>query len=217
MLRKDWWGGGDGAFAGGGMSTIFRDVLLNGMAALAGLAIILLAAVNVPGDQAKKDTVPPGNITVEIYWPKEHDTDVDLWVRGPTGQPVGYSNKGGEHYNLLRDDMGNTNEDDPINYEVTYSRGIPVGRHCVNLHLYSNSSGVLPISVKVTIKISKGNAGSDAKGGGTPVLISDVQLPTKGKEVNVFCFKTDENGDMVKGKNAVFQSDAICLRSPTGC
>ena len=61
---------------------------------------------------------------------------VDLWVKAPDDIPVGYSNRGGLFFNLLRDDLGVYKDPTPINYEVAYSRGINPGEHIVNLHLY---------------------------------------------------------------------------------
>jgi len=197
---------------GDGIPTIFRDTLFSGMGALAGLAIVILAAVNPVGKDAESTSVPPGNITIQTYWPDDIDADVDTWVKGPEGAPVGYSNKGGEHYNLLRDDLGIRSEDDPVNFEVVYSRGLPAGGHCVNIHLYSNKSGVLPIKVKVTVTVTKGNAGG-VKGGGDPALVTDVLLRTEGEEVNVFCFVITKQGDL--DTSEVYQSNAVKLRSPS--
>ena len=45
----------------------------------------------------------------------------------PDDIPVGYSNKGGLFFNLLRDDLGIYKDNSPVNYEVSYSRGISKG------------------------------------------------------------------------------------------
>lgn len=216
-MRRRWFGGDDETLADDGVSTVFRDTFLNGAGALLAFVVVLLTLMNPPTEEVSELTVPPGNIIIEAYWPNELNADVDLWVKGPEGSPVGYSNKGGTHYNLLRDDLGKQSDDDPVNYEVTYSRGIPVGGHCVNLHLYSNRSNVLPIPVKVTVKLAQGEVGGNMKGSGSPVLITDVKLSATGKERNVFCFVTNKEGKIETGKDAVYQSDAICLRSPSGC
>ena len=50
--------------------------------------------------------------------------------KAPDDIPVGYSNKGGLFFNLLRDDLGKYKDNSPINYEVSYSRGISEG----NIH-----------------------------------------------------------------------------------
>lgn len=205
-----------GIFDDDGVSTAFKDTYLNMMAAFFILALVFLAGVNVPGSEKVKESDPPGNVMIEIYWPEELNTDVDLWVKGPEGPPIGYSNKGGVHYNYLRDDLGRTVKEDLINYELSASRGLPKGPHCANVHLYSNTSGILPVHVTATVKISKGE-GEDIKGGGIPVLITEVDLPSVGKEKNLFCFALDEKGDIITdGDLKPFSSDEIRLRSFTG-
>ena len=81
---------------------------------------------------------------VEVRWPDQLDSDVDLWVQAPGDVPVGYSNKGGAIFNLLRDDLGQRADATGMNYEVSYSRGIPPGEYMVNVHLYRNAAGVMP-------------------------------------------------------------------------
>ncbi len=197
---------------------IANDALSNVIGGLFALCVLFLVLVNTPGREEVLKSDPPGNILIEIYWDETLDADVDLWVRGPEGSPVGYSNKGGEHYNYLRDDLGRTAKDDPINYEMSASRGLPKGPHCANVHLYSNRSGILPVHVKATVKIAKGAPGENAKGGGTPLLKREISLSAVGKERNLFCFTLDENGDIIEqGKLKPFTSDQICLRSPKGC
>lgn len=170
-----------------GESTFLQDVQSNGFGTIAFLLISIMALINTPGKENVSGATIPGNILIEAYWPDQLDVDVDLWVMGPDAKPVGYSNKGGQYYNLLRDDLGRKSKDDPVNYELTTSRGIPVGGHCVNLHLY-DSGGVLPIPVKVTVKIQRELPGSaSSKDGGAPVLVSEVVLKAQGEEVNVFC------------------------------
>ncbi|RVC14735.1 hypothetical protein EN884_16150, partial [Mesorhizobium sp. M7A.F.Ca.AU.001.01.1.1] len=87
-------------------SVAYRDVLLNtilGLVMIIGI-VALLIQVKKAVEQAAAE--PPGNMIVHAVWP-QGDTDVDLWVDGP-GElvPVGYSNKGGLLWNLLRDDLG---------------------------------------------------------------------------------------------------------------
>jgi hypothetical protein len=81
-----------------------------------------------------------------MRWPDAADTDVDLWVQGPGDVPVGYSNKGGRLFNLLRDDLGLQSDAAKINYESSFSRGIVEGEYVINVHLYKS---------KYTVSISK--------------------------------------------------------------
>ena len=50
-----------------------------------------------------------------------------LWVRAPQDRPVGFVNQGARIFNLLRDDLGAEGDATDLNYEVSYSRGIPAG------------------------------------------------------------------------------------------
>ena len=200
-----------------GVGIAFRDVLFNGIGALLVVALVLFVLINPPTNEKEADPPPAGEIKIEIYWDNDLHADVDLWVKGPKGPPVGYSNKGGLHYNLHRDDLGKFPEDDPINYEFTSSRGIPAGPHCVNVHLFSNGSGELPVNVKVTAKIVKPDTQGVIKNSGGPDLVADVALEKVKQERNAFCFVTNESGDIESGDENFYQSDAICLRSPAGC
>lgn len=195
-------------------NTFFHDVLTNGLGAIAFFAILLLVLINKPGQENVAGSTLPGNILVEVFWPDKQDADVDAWVVGPEGPPVGYSNKGGKHYNLLRDDLGSDHDRDPVNYELVTSRGIPPGGHCVNVHLYGNASGAFPVPVKVSVKVQPDNPGSSpTKVQAAPILTSNVELRAVGQEINVFCFLLNEEGQYVKEKT--FSDKHVLLRSPS--
>src|SRR2546421_487736 len=76
--------------------------------ALAYLVIGALALAHVAktDEEQSKGQTPPGNVIVEMFWDKAIDADVDLWVQAPGDVPVGYSNKSGVIFNLVRDDLG---------------------------------------------------------------------------------------------------------------
>ena len=84
--------------------TVFRDVILLALLGFVAIVVLLLPHVN-PDAEDKEAGVSPasGNVVVEIHWPDGLNTDVDLWVQAPGDVPVGYSNKGGRIFNLLRD------------------------------------------------------------------------------------------------------------------
>jgi hypothetical protein len=133
--------------------TVFRDVIMLALAGFVAMVILLLPHLNPPGQAAEQTTEPPGNVIVELRWPDELDSDVDLWVEAPGDTPVGYSNKGGAIFNLLRDDLGKRADATGLNYEVSYSRGIPEGEYTVNVHLYRNAANVFPIPVTVVTSV----------------------------------------------------------------
>jgi hypothetical protein len=122
------------------------------------------------------------------------DTDVDLWVEAPGDVPVGYSNKGGVIFNLLRDDLGGQSDVTDINYEVSYSRGVPAGEYTVNAHLYRDISGRLPIPISVSVSV-KPTPQIAAK----RILTTKLELQHQGQEITAFRFSLDEDGNLVPG------------------
>jgi hypothetical protein len=174
--------------------TVFRDVIMLALAGFVAMVLLLLPHLNPPGEVAKENTQPPGNVIVEVRWPDELDCDVDLWVEAPGDVPVGYSNKGGVIFNLLRDDLGKRADATGMNYEVSYSRGIPAGEYTVNLHLYRNTTGVLPVPVTVVTSVKK-----SSKESARQLLASNVELVREGEELTVYRFKLSADGDLVPG------------------
>jgi hypothetical protein len=174
--------------------TVFRDVVMLALVGFVAVVVMLLPHLNPPGAKTADNMSPPGNVIVEIRWPDEVDADVDLWVQAPGDVPVGYSNKGGVVFNLLRDDLGNRLDVTGLNYETSYSRGIEPGEYAVNLHLYRNPSGVSPIPVTVVTSVKR-----NAKETARQLLASDVLLVNEGEEVTVYRFGLSEDGNLVAG------------------
>ena len=173
--------------------TVFRDVIMLALLGFITIVILLLPHVNPPVD-ANEASQPPGNVIVELRWPDHLDADVDLWVEAPGDAPVGYSNKGGRIFNLLRDDLGHDNDATKLNYEVAYSRGIPAGEYTVNLHLYRSKHRYLPIPAVVAVGI-KADRNADL----LPIATGNVELVRVGQEITVVRFTIDERGMLVPG------------------
>lgn len=173
--------------------TVFRDVIMLALAGFVVIVLLLLPHLNPPAEAGKEPIAPPGNLVVEIRWPDELDVDMDLWVQAPGDTPVGFSNKGGDIFNLLRDDRGHLNDVSNLNYEVSYSRGIPEGEYTVNLHFYTarqELSAPVPVEVIVSIKASDS---APAK----QILASKAEVASVGDEITVFRFNLNENGRLV--------------------
>ncbi len=173
--------------------TVFRDVIFLALAGFIAIVLLLLPHLNPPA-KAEEESPSPGNVIVEIRWPDELNTDVDLWVEAPGDIPVGYSNKGGMVFNLLRDDLGLHADFSGLNYEVSYSRGTPAGDYTVNLHLYRDLSGSLPVPVTVVVSV-KPSPEQAAK----QILATKVALKREGQELTAFRFALDESGRLVRG------------------
>ena len=188
--------------------TVFRDVIMLALAGFVAMVILILPHLNPRGEDAQASTEPPGNVIVEVRWPDQIDSDVDLWVEAPGDVPVGYSNKGGAIFNLLRDDLGRKADATELNYEVTYSRGIPPGEYTINVHLYRNTGGVLPIPVTVVTSVKK-SASERAR----QLLASKVELGREGQEITVYRFRLSESGDLVSGSVHSLQRDLRAWRT----
>jgi hypothetical protein len=172
--------------------TVFRDVITLALAGFVAMVILLLPHVTAKAAKTADGAKAPGNVVIEATWPPELDTDVDLWVQGPGDIPVGYSNKSGGLFNLLRDDLGHVMDVSGLNYESSYARGVLPGEYVVNLHLYRNVAGRLPVTAKVVVSTKP-----DPDGPMRQVLFSDVELRRDGEELTVFRFSLDDQGRLI--------------------
>jgi len=173
-------------------STVFRDVITLALAGFVAVVILLLPWVNPPGTKQEAEASPPGDVVFEASWPEELDSDVDQWVMAPGDMPVGYSNKGGVLCNLLRDDLGHTRDPLQLNHEITVCRGIRTeGEYAMNLHLYRNAGGELPVPVRLKVSVR----GPD--GNVREVLRTRASLKRVGREITVVRFRLDEAGSLV--------------------
>ena len=98
--------------------TVFRDTIMLALAGFVSVVVLLLPHINPKAKEADPGVTAPGNVIIEAQWADGLDADVDLWVRAPGDRPVGYSNKAGKIFNLLRDDLGKPLDITNLNYEV---------------------------------------------------------------------------------------------------
>ncbi|MEE8623942.1 MAG: hypothetical protein V3T19_01245, partial [Acidiferrobacterales bacterium] len=174
-------------------ATVFRDVIMLALAGFVMLVLLLLPHLN-PRATPQDPTPRPGNVMVELRWPDELNVDVDLWVQAPGDVPVGYSNQGSAIFNLLRDDLGHINDATALNYEFSYSRGVPAGEYTVNLHLYRNLANVYPVPAVVAVSV-KNSPNLPAQ----QILSTKLNLSHEDEELTAFRFKLDEEGRLLSG------------------
>ncbi len=174
-------------------ATVFRDVIMLALAGFVMIVMLLLPHIN-PRAANKQEARSPGNVIVELRWADAIDADVDLWVEGPGDSPVGYSNKDGAVFNLLRDDLGRDSDLTNLNYEFSYSRGVPAGEYTVNVHLYRYSGGYFPLPVTVAVSVKGTDSSSSHR-----LLNTELDLLHEGQETTVFRFQLDEGGDLIAG------------------
>lgn len=187
-----------------------RDVLLSIIGMLLMMLVTLMTHV---GDPARAQSTaegikPPGAVMVETRWPDGLDTDVDLWVQAPGDVPVGYSNKGGLVFNLLRDDLGSVVDATGLNYENAFARGLIPGEYTVNLHLYRNRASQTEIPCSVVVSVQKADDPLMRQ-----ILATQVTLVREGQEKTALRFRLDDKGALVAGSVSSIQRP---LRSAVG-
>lgn len=149
------------------------------------VALIALLVILMSQDQKKANEETDkntGNIRVEILWPNEMDVDIDLWCKAPGDIPVGYSNKGGLVFNLVRDDLGLIMDTTGMNYEVMFARGNPPGEYICNVHWYSNTAKVPRVPVRMIITYRRDDK---ARLQADQVIDTTVNLLRVGEEVTM--------------------------------
>jgi hypothetical protein len=175
--------------------TVWLDTALLMLGGFILMTVLLLTVVNPPAQSSEVDGVAaPGNVIVEIQWGDRLDADVDLWVQAPGDRPVGYSNKSGRVFNLLRDDLGRAQDLTDFNYEVAYSRGTPAGEYVVNVHMYRGRKIAYPVPVKVVASLKRGDGGT-----AVPLAATTVELRRENHEATALRFHLDGNGQLVAG------------------
>jgi len=175
-----------------GINVSFRDMLFLLVFAYLVIGAVALAHVRKQQEETSGAT-PPGAVIVDLRWDEKVDADVDLWVEGPGDVPVGYSNKAGMIFNLLRDDLGHSGDPNSMNYEVAYGRGRWPGEYTVNAHLYRSADSRLP--VKVMAKVDMQTREGQVKN----LMQSAVELTHVGQEATIFRFRLDDKGELVQG------------------
>lgn len=182
--------------------TVWLDTALLMLGGFVLMTVLMMAVVNPPAKSAETNGLePPGNVIIEAQWRDGIDADVDLWIKGPGDRPVGYSNKAGKVFNLLRDDLGKAQDATDLNYEVAYSRGMPPGEYIANVHMYRGVGVTYPIEVKVVASV-KATPQDHAQ----QIVATTVQLRHENDQLTAFRFTLDSHGRLVTGSvNSVFR------------
>ena len=170
----------------------YIDMLFNLLIGFVSLFILAFMMINPPAQEGKID--PKTQIMITLEWEESSRTDIDIWVLGPTGNPVGFSMKENGYIVLDRDDLGMKNDTFIVNgVSKTIERNIEngmvndivPGEYFVNVHYFSPSGE----STHPTIRIFKIN----------PFEISferQVTLEPK-QEKTVVSFMVTDDGDIV--------------------
>lgn len=182
--------------------TVWLDTALLMLGGFVLMTVLMMTVVNPPAKSAEQEgDQAPGNVVIEAQWQDRLDADVDLWVEAPGDVPVGYSNKNGRVFNLLRDDLGMAQDLTDLNHEIAYSRGMPAGEYVVNVHLYRVIGFTGPIEVKLIASRRVDDAGQTQQ-----LATTTVRLLHLNDQVTAFRFDLDSKGDLVPGSmNTLFK------------
>ena len=182
--------------------TVWLDTALLMLGGFILTTVLMMSVVNPPAKSADSEgDKAPGNVVIEAQWPDKLDADVDLWVEAPGDRPVGYSNKSGQIFSLLRDDLGKPLDVTNLNYEVAYTRGTPAGDYVINLHLYRALADFLPIDVQVVASVR-----ATAQGETVPLVSTHAPLYKVGQELTAIRFRLDSKGQLVPGSvNSIYK------------
>lgn len=176
------------------LNVIYRGVLMTCLAVMVGFVMLLLLQISDEKTTAAEGIESPGSLVASITWP-QGEADVDLWVTGP-GEPVpiGYSNKGGVLWNLLRDDLGRVPDFTPLNYENAFTRGLPAGEYRINVQCY-RCSAAEELPLDVYLEVAKTPDG----GGAVEVIArSTITLRTPREEKTGLAFEVDSDGNVIR-------------------
>jgi hypothetical protein len=182
--------------------TVWLDTALLMLGGFVLMTVLMMTVMNPPAKSSDAgDVAAPGNVIIEAQWPDTIDADVDLWVEGPGDRPVGYSNKSGRLFNLLRDDLGRAQDLTDYNYEVSYSRGTPAGEYIVNIHMYRGIGIAYPVPVKIVA-----SAKTDPNGPAQQLVETTVELRHENQEITALRFRLDAKGQLLAGSvNSLFK------------
>ena len=173
--------------------------------ALSDLLICLLCYVliAVAPSKAKVEGVKPkAEFLISSEWPVELDSDVDLWVIGPSHKPVFYGSRQVGCAALDRDSLGNSTSlvtlaDNTVvrevsNKETTTLRCLEPGHWDVAVMLYSDrmiakgAAQFIPVHIEMT--------------GLNPqvrlLASADVKLDHVGQSINAFSFELSADGSI---------------------
>ncbi|MXZ81381.1 MAG: hypothetical protein F4Z15_08510 [Gammaproteobacteria bacterium] len=177
--------------------TLFRDVLSLALLGFLAVIVLLLPHIVTEGKEEVSTVSPSGDVVVELTWPSHMDADMDLWVRAPGDITVGYSNKGGKIFNLLRDDLGKTLDLSSINHESAYSRGFAKGEYTVNVHAYRlDPRYPPPFTVEIVVSTKTTAEGAVRV---VPIIFTRAQIRHQGQELTLARFELTERGELVEG------------------
>jgi hypothetical protein len=165
------------------------------------LCVVSVVIVAVAPVKAKTDGVKNARQLITADWPVALDSDVDLWVVGPSHKPTFYGSRANGCAALDRDTLGYstsliTLQDGSVvqqesNKETTSLRCIEPGRWDVGVNLYSDrelDKGAKSIKVHVEV--------NDLNPIVHTLFSGNVELKKVGQTINVVSFEMAQDGSI---------------------
>ena len=180
----------------------FVDLLFNILIGFVFLFIIAFILINPIAK--KSDIEKKAEFMILMEWPDDNIDDIDLWLRDPAGNLIGFRSPSKGFSHLERDDLGDKNDtiivDNQVvsiknNTETITIRGIIKGDYNVSSHFYRRKIEASKESIPVTVTVSKLNPYSI-------IYKKTVNLDFEGDIKNFYTFTLDKNGSVVDIKDA---------------
>jgi hypothetical protein len=123
----------------------YIDLLMNLSISFAAIFMLSVMLINRPV-KAQHAVDERARILIVMTWDQQSADDLDLWVKTPGGEKVGYTHPNGLIANLQRDDMGPINDYIELpdgrrqyrrfNQEITSIRSMADGHYTVNVEFF---------------------------------------------------------------------------------
>lgn len=133
---------------------------------------------------------PVGLMTVQLTWDLQSNSDVDLWVKSPGDDPVGFMRMHGRDFDLIRDDLGRKMDSDSRNLEMAVARNVQPGEVVINAMMYSSYDERFPVHVKVEVRY-----------GDRQVISGDGVLTYGGQEITLMRLLVGPHGTVTYENN----------------
>ena len=123
----------------------YIDLLMNLSISFAAIFMLSVMLINRPV-KAQHAVDERARLLIVMTWDPQSADDLDLWVKTPGGEKVGYTHPNGLVANLQRDDMGPINDYVELpngtrqyrrfNQEITSIRSMAEGHYIVNVEFF---------------------------------------------------------------------------------
>ena len=197
----------------------YIDLLMNLSISFAAIFMLSVLLINRP-TKANRAVDERAKVMIIMTWDAQSADDLDLWIKTPNDEKVGYSHPNGLIANLQRDDMGPINDyiEMPdgrrqyrrFNQEITSIRSLAEGHYVVNVEFFRRhpdpetghrSQGPVPCTVEL-IRIDPAYKQLDQRA---------VTLADAGDEETAFSFDI-HNGQI---ENIGYAREGFVINTPT--